>query len=484
MLSKFPELEKIVILSIYLTCWNQNLRAMRSMPYKILTLVVSLIWIGGCEKPSNPNYQEDVSNPEYFHQSVKKLTDVIVHDIFSPPVASRIYAYSSIAAYEAMVPGHPEYRSLADQVNGLKDVPQPNAGEEYSFSIAGLQALLMVGKTFIFSEDKIEEFHNILFAKIKNKGVPEDVFERSLAYGDSVGKHILAWASEDNYKQTRTFPKFEITTSESSRWQPTPPSYMDAIEPHWSKIRTFVLDSANQFIPPPPTKFNMKEGSDFYKEAYEIYEIGENLSNDQEAIAKFWDCNPYVAHLQGHLMFATKKITPGGHWMGVTAIASRKAKADMMKTAEAYVMTSISLADGFISCWDEKFRSNLIRPETVINQYIDPDWAPVLQTPPFPEYTSGHSVISSAAAIALTHVYGEPFQYTDTTEVEYGLPPRSFNSFIEASEEAAVSRMYGGIHYRPACEVGIQQGRSVGRFVVKTIHTRKDESVAENSNYN
>ncbi len=379
-----------------------------------------------------------------------------------------------------MVNGYPDYQSLAGQVNGLENVPQPDASQEYCYPVAGVHAFLIIAKAFIFSEDKIEDFQKQLYASIREKGIPEEVYERSLVYGEAVGKHILDWAGKDNYKQTRTFPKFEITTSENNRWQPTPPSYMDAIEPHWSKIRTFVLDSANQYIPPPPTKFDVKEGSPFYKEAYEVYQTGKNLTEEQEAIAKFWDCNPYVAHLQGHLMFATKKITPGGHWMGIAAIASRKAKADMMKTAEAYTLTALALADGFISCWDEKYRSNLIRPETVINQHIDPDWAPLLQTPPFPEYTSGHSVISSAAAIALTHVYGEPFQFTDTTEVEYGLPPRVFNSFIQASEEAAASRMYGGIHYRPACEVGVEQGRKVGRFVVKNIHTRKDESVAVN----
>jgi len=454
---------------------------MSSMQIKTLLVSFSLIWMLGCGEKTNPNYQEEVSNPEYFHHSVKKLTDVIVHDIFSPPVASRIYAYPSIAAYEVMVHAQPEkYQSLAGQISGLGAPPKPTASEEYSFPIASLHAFLTVGKAMIFSEPKIEEFQNTLYAKIQNKGVPQAVYERSLAYGEDVAQHILAWADEDNYKQTRTYPKFEITTAESSRWQPTPPSYMDAIEPHWSEIRTLVLDSATQYIPVRPTKFSMKEESDFYKEAVEVYEIGKNLTDEEEEIAKFWDCNPYVAHLQGHLMFATKKITPGGHWIGITAIASRKAKADFMQTVEAYAVTSVALFDAFISCWDEKYRSNLIRPETVINQHIDPDWAPTLQTPPFPEYTSGHSVISAAASIALTDLYGDNFQFTDTTEVEYGLPPRSFNSFIEASEEAAMSRLYGGIHYRPACEIGVEQGRKVGRFIVKNLNTKKEESMAAN----
>jgi hypothetical protein len=168
-------------------------------------------------------------------------------------------------------------------------------------------------------------------------------------------------------------------------------------------------------------------------------------------------------------MYATKKITPGGHWIGITKIACEKDKADLMKTVEAYTLTSIALFDGFISCWDEKYRSNLLRPETVINQNIDEDWLPALQTPPFPEHTSGHSVISRAAAVALTSIFGEDFAFLDTTEEEYGLPAREFTSFYHASDEAAVSRLYGGIHYRPAIDYGVEQGEKVGKLVTKEV---------------
>ena len=168
-------------------------------------------------------------------------------------------------------------------------------------------------------------------------------------------------------------------------------------------------------------------------------------------------------------MHATKKITPGGHWIGITSIACRKQKSSMMESATAYAMTSLALADAFISCWDEKYRSNLIRPETVINEYIDEEWLPLLQTPPFPEYTSGHSVISGASAIVLTSLFGDDFEFDDDTEVEYGLPVRSFKSFIHASEEAAISRLYGGIHYMPAIDNGVTQGRALGRYIVDNI---------------
>jgi len=169
-------------------------------------------------------------------------------------------------------------------------------------------------------------------------------------------------------------------------------------------------------------------------------------------------------------MHATKKITPGGHWMGIAAIACRNTKSSFLKSAQVYAITSIALADGFISCWDEKYRSNLVRPETVINEYIDEDWKPLLQTPPFPEYTSGHSVISGAAAVALTEIFGDNFAFDDDTEVEFGLPVLSLISFYHASEEAAVSRLYGGIHYRTAIDNGVIQGRKLGAFIMNKIN--------------
>jgi hypothetical protein len=173
-------------------------------------------------------------------------------------------------------------------------------------------------------------------------------------------------------------------------------------------------------------------------------------------------------------MFATKKITPGGHWIGITAIATRVASSTFDETINAYTNVSIALFDSFISCWDEKWKTIVVRPETLINKYIDEEWLPALQTPPFPEYTSGHSVISRAAALALTDIYGDDFKFNDTSEVEYGLPARKFNSFIHASDEAAISRLYGGIHYMMAIEQGVSQGQKVGNYVVKNIQTRKE----------
>jgi hypothetical protein len=253
---------------------------------------------------------------------------------------------------------------------------------------------------------------------------------------------------------------------------------MDAIEPSWNAIRPFVLDSADQFVPVPPTPFSIAVGSPFYKEALEVYESGNGLSVEQRAIASFWDCNPFVMNEHGHVMYATKKISPGGHWMNITRVICTQTKSDFMTSAEAYARVAITLADGFISCWDEKYRSKLIRPETYINQYIDENWKPTLQTPPFPEYPSGHSVVSSAAAVTLTNLFGERVAFVDSTEVEFGLPMRKFNSFKETAEEAAISRLYGGIHYRPAIVNGAVQGKEVGEWINKHLKTRKEKVVS------
>jgi hypothetical protein len=438
-------------------------------------LLVAAVALGACSvSVPTEDYQPKVKNPDFLHRSVKQVTDVIVHDIFSPPVASRIYVYISVAGYEAAINENPNYLSLAGQLKGLEAVPKPQVSQEYCYPLASVQAMLTVGKALVFSEDKMDGFYEKIMQDFKDAGIPEDIFDRSVAYGNEVAKHILAWSSKDNYKQSRSFPKFSIEDNPAT-WKPTPPAYMDAIEPHWAKIRTFAIDSCGQFKPSKPTDFSRDQNSKFYKEAYEVYSVGKNLTTEQREIASFWDCNPFVMNVKGHVMFATKKISPGGHWMNITRLACKKANADFVQTAEAYALLSVSLMDGFISCWDEKYRSKLIRPESYINEYIDEDWVPLLQTPPFPEYTSGHSVVSSASAVTLTKLFGENFSFLDSTETEYGLTARSFNSFHDAAKEAAISRLYGGIHYRPAVENGFIEGTAIGNLVIEKIKTRREE---------
>ncbi|MEP6730884.1 MAG: vanadium-dependent haloperoxidase [bacterium] len=433
----------------------------------IATISLSL----GCAVMSRDAHPSKAQEAEPLHLAMHQLTSVMVYDIMSPPQSSRAYAYASVAAYETLRQGHPEYGSLAGQLHGLTPVPAPEKNVAYSFPLAGVHALMTVGRGLTFSRPRMDSLRTAMDARFRNSGIPADVYDRSIAYGDTVAKHILAWASKDKFGPTRGYAKYTVI-SQPGRWMPTPPAYMDAIEPHWAELRPFVLDSASQLRPPPPPAYDMKEGSVFLANAKEVWETGKHLTEEQRAIASFWDCNPYVMHVQGHAMFATKKISPGGHWMGIVAIASRKADADIMQSSEAYARTSIALADGFISTWDEKFRSNLVRPETVINGSLDEAWQPVLQTPPFPEYPSGHSVVSNAAATVLSKLFGSPFAFSDSSEVEYGLPVRSFPSFEAAAAEAAISRLYGGIHFRPAIENGAVEGKQVGQMVNDRVHTR------------
>jgi hypothetical protein len=411
--------------------------------------------------------------PADFHSAIDKVVEVMIHDIFSPPVASRVFAYPNIAAYEIIAQNDPAYNSLAGQIKSLKAIPKADSKKNINFPLAAIVAHINLSKKLIFSEKRIEEHRDSLYTIWQAKN--PKVFKDSKEYGLEVAAFIATWMHTDNYAQTRTMPKFRVNVDDESRWQPTPPSYMDGLEPHWDKIRSFVLDSASQFKPVPPPPFSMDKNSVFYKELREVYETTNRISKEGDtseeiAIAQFWDCNPYVSVNRGHLMFAVKKITPGAHWIGITKVASKKNQADFNKTIFAYTKTSIAIADAFISCWDEKYRSNLVRPETLINKYFNDDWKPILQTPPFPEYTSGHSVVSGAASTVLTEIFGENFSFDDNTEVPYGLPIRSFTSFKTAADEATISRMYGGIHYRAAVEVGVGQGRKVGNLVSKNLN--------------
>lgn len=421
---------------------------------------------------AQPKWKERSENAEFIHRTVKLLTDIMVHDIYSPPVASRTYAYITIAGYEAACAAHPHYRSLAGQLKGLQ--PLPAAGDiEISETLSAIEAILAVGRTMVVSESKLDDFHEEILREFRKAAVPEIVIANSAAYGKLIAKEIIQWASADNYRQTRTFSKYAVSNDASS-WKPTPPAYLKAVEPHWGKIRPFVIDSAIQFQPEAPPAFSQDSNSRFYKEALAVRNAGINLSDEQKFIANFWDCNPFKINQNGHVMYASKKISPGGHWINIARLACRKVSADPMRSLEIYACLSITIADAFISCWDEKYRSNVIRPETYINQYIDEAWMPLLQTPPFPEYTSGHSVLSYAASVMMTKILGDNFSFTDSTEIEFGIPVRSFTSFTAAAEEAAISRFYGGIHYMPAITNGAEEGSKLGRYISAKLRTKED----------
>lgn len=436
-------------------------------PFVLCTAVLSAAALGACRAA---DARQQVSDADMLHQAVQDVTHTMTYDIMSPPQGSRVYAYSAVAAYEAMRPGYPGYHTLAGQLNGLDSLPTPPAGAKLSYSLAGVHAYMTVGRALTFSQARMDSMRTALDAEYRAR-MSADEFARSVAYGDTIAARVLKWAGKDHFLQTRGAPKYSVT-GEVGRWQPTPPAYIDAIEPNWAQLRPFVLDSASQFKPEPAYKFDTSKTSPYGRDVREVYQVGKNLTAEQRAIANFWECNPYTLHVQGHSMFATKKLSPGGHWIGIAGIAARKAHADAIRTAEVYARTSVALADAFNSSWDEKYRSNVMRPETVINKYVDEGWEPMIQTPPFPEYTSGHSVISPAAAAVLNDEFGDHFAFADSVEMPWGLPVRHYASFDAASNEAAISRLYGGIHFRHSIEQGVVEGQRLGGFVVAHMRMR------------
>lgn len=436
------------------------------------TFIVGLgFWLNACQS-GNDNYKMLADNPELVHRGMRRITDIMRHDIFSPPQASRIYAYSAVAAYEALVPGYPDYRSLAGQLNGLTECPKPESGAEYCYPLASVTALMKVGKNLIFSESSMTDLEETIFEEFQAMDMPEAVYERSVKFGQDVADHIIQWTKSDNYAQTRSAPKYTIDVKDRSRWVPTPPQYNDAVEPHWKLIRPWVLDSARQLKPIPNIPFSEDPNSEFTKAVRQVYDVSKTLSDFEKESALYWDCNPFEVDVAGHLMVATKKISPGGHWVNITGHACRKVNASIIKSAETYALVSLALADAFISCWTEKYIGNLVRPETVINRTFDPSWHPFIETPPFPEHTSGHATISAAAATILTKSFGEPFEFTDSTEMIFNMAPRTFKSFYEASDQAAMSRLWGGIHYHIANEGGRMNGREIGNYIWNKIQTR------------
>jgi PAP2 superfamily len=230
-----------------------------------------------------------------------------------------------------------------------------------------------------------------------------------------------------------------------------------------------LLDSAAQFDVPAPPKYSVEKNTAYYKELMELYNTSKNLTPLLDTIARYWDDNPFVTQHEGHLMYANKKTTPGGHWQGIASILCQQQKTNTVTTARVYALMSCSILDAFIACWHQKYKTKMVRPITVIQNKIDADWNALLQTPPFPEYTSGHSSISAAAATILTKILGDNIGFHDTTEKEYLGLERSFTSIMQAAQEVSISRLYGGIHYRSALENGFKQGEKIGVFYLEKI---------------
>ena len=399
-------------------------------------------------------------------RALKHATDVMVNDATSPVAAARYYAYINLAANETVALFDKQQPSFAGVVKGLSNITVDDELSKRADPNLAIIFVLYKSATRLLPSGYLLE-KNIDSLKIiaKKKKLSKEKINATVELVDKVVEKILKYASGDGFVKLSGLRRFTPSPGDEY-WQPTAPGFISAIEPHWNTLRTFLLDSCSQFSPPPPNKYSSDTSSLFYKELEEVYTLGKNLSKQQTDIAMFWDCNPFALNQVGHLEFGIKKISPGGHWMGITGIACKKQKLSLSKTAYAHAVLSIGLSDAFVSCWNDKYKYNRVRPVTAIRKLIDRNWSPLLQTPPFPEYTSGHSVISTTASNLLTHLFGQNFSFTDDTEIEFGLSSRNFNSFADASKEAAISRLYGGIHFRDAIENGVKEGEQIGNFFI------------------
>lgn len=424
-----------------------------------------ILFFISCDTSNSTSVKQDDQLP---HQLVKKLTDIIVVDIFTPPVASRIYANTSLAMYEAIRFKKQGSKSITAKLKGFDPMPVPEEGKEYDFSIAAIQSFCETAKKVTFSAPEITKYQDSMIA-VYAAGLDEAEVKQSIAFGQLVADVVAKRLEKDMYKETRGFDRFEVTTDDDSRWVPTLPDYTDGLEPHWPKMLTMALDSSSQVQADPYPAYSINPNSPYYKELQEVYDISKSRTDEQTDIALFWDDNPFVSQHKGHVMFQDKKMTPPGHWMAITQKAAKLKYLDAVTSTKAYTYTAVGMYDAFISCWYVKYSTVRIRPQTAIQRLIEPTWVSFIQSPPFPEYTSGHSTVSSTAAEMLTHVFGDNMSFTDSSELEFNLPVRSFKSFRDAALEASVSRVYGGIHYRSGCDNGNKQGKELAKIILTKL---------------
>lgn len=380
---------------------------------------------------------------------------------FSPPVASRAFGYMGVTLYEAVVPGMPGHQSLAGQLNGLSRVPRP-AAKAYHWPSVANSALFTLSRHLLQAQrrenaSRIQALYEQLLLGFRAEpGLGQEVLARSQAHGTALAEAIFEWSRSDGGHQAhqRSFPADYVAPVGIGKWLSTPPAFARALQPYWGNNRPFVLGSGDECASTAPPAYSEEANTEFYRQALEVYQTSQILSDEQRQIALFWADDP------------GRTATPPGHWISILTQLVSERKLTLDRAAEAYAKLGMALADAFIGCWKLKYKYNLLRPVTYIRQVLGQQgWMPILDTPPFPEYPSGHSVQSAAAAQVLTQLFGENFAFTDHTHAARGLEPRFFASFNQAAEEAAISRLYGGIHYRAAIEDGLAQGRCIGARV-------------------
>jgi hypothetical protein len=428
----------------------------------VLILAVSaLAWFGA---PVVPAAQAQAAEAqEVLHGWYGLMLNLIRHTpTYTPPVASRSLGYVGVTAFEAVAGGSDRLQSLSGQLNGLEAVPQRVAGETYDDAVVLQAALAFAMKDFFANtgptgQRAIKALEKKLRAGV-TAGVPADVVARSESHGAAVAAHIAAWSRDDGgaVVENMGFPyEYELTPG-PGHWVPTSTVAQQQFPllPDWGRNRPFAMPDGASCPAPPPPEYSEDPSSAYYREAVEVYEVEKAITPEQREIARFWADDAMLS------------VTPPGHWTSIALKILERDQAGLEESVDVLARLGIAQADAFIGCWQAKFVYDTVRPITYIRRVIDPAFETIVNTPPFPEYPSGHSTQSAAAAMVLTAAFGDDFAFDDNTDEADGLKPRSFPSFSAAADEAGISRLYGGIHYRVAIDKGLEQGRCIGAYTV------------------
>ena len=409
-----------------------------------------------------PTFAAAAEGGTVMRQWYRLVLELVRHTpTYTPPVAARSFAYLGVTAYEVVASGQPGMTSLAGQLNGFQPLPKRDAAaydEEVVMQAAMVPTVrALFGNTGPSGQQAMDRMEAVLHARA-SEGLAPDVVTRSEAYGRAIAAHILQWSQSDGGAviENMGFPRAWTLNPAPGHWKPTSTIALQQapLLPDWGKNRPFAMPSGSTCGLPPPPAYSEDPASEFMKQAMEVYDTTRALTKDQKTIARFWSDDPMLSP------------TPPGHWVSLVLTLIDKEGLDAAHAADALARVGIAVADGFIGCWDAKIKYDYIRPVSFIKMVIDPNWEPFLITPPFPEYPSGHSTQSGAAAEVLTAIFGADYAFDDPTHEEEGIAARHFPNFWAAAEEAAQSRLYGGIHFREAIERGLSQGKCIGAYAV------------------
>lgn len=455
---------------------------MKLKHFPVVVLTGAVLFATGCGKKSgggeNPLYN-DASKPSS-EESAAFLLDwwnamfqFVASERLSPPDAARMYAYISVGLYEAQIAGTPDYLTLEGQLTDLKGLPRPEKGQVYDWQTCVTETMYLVqdgmlARYFPAGVSTLNKLYDKQMESRKAAGVTDEVIERSKAYGEELADAILEWSENDGYVQTR-YKQYKAPSREGhpELWEPTDFN-QTALEPFWGEHRPFFIKSASQCdIDKAPAYHGVGDTTgELYKQALKVWQVHKTLTEEQRTIAQFWADDP------------SETSTPPGHWMEILGNFVKSEDMKLDRAAELYALTATAMNDACIAVWYTKYRVNLVRPKTVIHENIEPTWEPYVETPPFAGYTSGHSGFSGAAATIMSGLIGDNLAFTDSSHVNIGLLPRNFASFQAAADEAAYSRMYGGIHFD--CDIldGVEQGRCVGNYYLENIKTHPARKTA------